>query len=388
MGCAGPGCGKGVRGQSGAMEMPAAGPRTLGRIARAATASWGAFALSLAIHSAVLLLVGGYVVYQGVVPKAPFVSVDTPLVEAAESEVLPEPEEAAGMPDAPQLPAESALTAEASPLEPTEASHDLIVSSASNPLFTLPPAAGGPVAVVGLGSGLGGGTRAGGMGGGNGQAAAAVKQLFGARVEARRLGVIVDGFQSMGPYMPEVLAELERQFPEATVFFMWGCGLEAPATTAVPVRLSLDNWQTTYFGEQKSKVLNTESRWIRSLMAQGRAFAFDKAGSPHRDTIAAFETMIGEGVDTIYWFADFTDNYRPEVVEDLAKRLRQKGIRVHLHHPAGLVDNFAASGYAANADLADRARRGIGILQKHFVGRLPAGSGMIPKVLIRSGAKP
>lgn len=118
-------------------------------------ASLGAFFLSLIVHCAVLLMVGGYVVFQGVVPSAPFTAVPGTLDAVADDVVMPEPEDTLPSPELPAVSQELASTStEAAAGDPTSA--DILVSTAPSLSFNLPPAIGAPTPLPRLGSGGGG----------------------------------------------------------------------------------------------------------------------------------------------------------------------------------------------------------------------------------------
>lgn len=144
--------------------------------------SIGAFGLSLIIHTAVLLLVGSMVVFEGVLPKTPFVAVEG-VVNAIESETIPDPpeEQIMDLPDTPTLNNDLMIQTESTNDAQETTSSDIIVSSAINSTFTLPLAIGAPTPVPTLGSGIGTGS----MGGGgnaastNPSTAQVVRTLFG-----------------------------------------------------------------------------------------------------------------------------------------------------------------------------------------------------------------
>lgn len=139
-------------------------------------ASLGAFALSLLVHGAVILLVGGYVVFEGVIPKSPFIAVEG-AVNAPVDEI-PEPEQPQEMMDTPVAPtSELNLPREnAAPGEATSA--DIIVSSGANPSFSLPPAVAAPSATPRLG--FGSGTKGNSEGRGTGSPQGGIiRSLFG-----------------------------------------------------------------------------------------------------------------------------------------------------------------------------------------------------------------
>lgn len=145
--------------------------------------SIGAFGLSLIIHTAVLLIVGSLVIFEGVLPKTPFVAVDG-LVGAVDSDVLPEPPDDTIMelPESPVINNDLAI-ATTTPEESGEAtSSDIIVSTGINTTFSLPPAVGPPTAVPRLGTGTGltgSGNRGGGSEASGPSSAKVIRTLFG-----------------------------------------------------------------------------------------------------------------------------------------------------------------------------------------------------------------
>lgn len=149
--------------------------RGSGRVPRA---SIGAFALSVAVHAAVLLTVGGLVVFEGVVPRTPFLAAVPAGPGDLEEAVMPEPTELSEMPETPALVQEFAVEAGAEGVGEEATSADLLVSSGVNPTFTLPPAVGPTVGTPQLGVGLGG-RGEGGAGAAAPSTAAVIRSVFG-----------------------------------------------------------------------------------------------------------------------------------------------------------------------------------------------------------------
>ncbi len=116
--------------------------------------SLGAFGISLLVHITIFLIVGSYVVFEGVVPRSPFVGTivapqDVPdLMDIHDiQEEMPKPE----MLDMPMSEAVSSAAEQTSPM-------DLIISSAPSTSFNLPPVGAGPSLSTNIGSGSGAGT--------------------------------------------------------------------------------------------------------------------------------------------------------------------------------------------------------------------------------------
>lgn len=158
------------------------------------TTSLGAFALSVLAHGAVLLIVGGYVVFEGVIPKSPFIAAEGN-VDAMDTEVLPPMEEPQDTLTLPPVTSEMATTNE-NPAIGEATSSDLIVSTGSNPTFTLPPAVGVPTTTPKLGFGSGTSGNSDGKGGG-GPKGTIVRNLFGSSPTAKRIAFLVDYSGSM-----------------------------------------------------------------------------------------------------------------------------------------------------------------------------------------------
>jgi hypothetical protein len=142
------------------MKTMSSSPRRSNQPNDGTNASLGAFALSVIIHVSVLLLVGGYVVFQGVVPSTPFVAVDGMMGAPLDEVIMPEPVEAQEMPDVPSVSQEFS-TDPAAAAEGESTSSDILVSTAPSLSFSLPPAVGTPSTLPKLGTGTGGSTPSG-----------------------------------------------------------------------------------------------------------------------------------------------------------------------------------------------------------------------------------
>lgn len=147
-------------------------------------ATWGALALSVAVHAGILVMVGGYVLVEKIIPKTPFMEVQAGIDNGLEEAVMPE--ETPEMPDSPQIVNE--LSTSTAPAAQGEAATpvDIMVSTATNTPFSLPPAVGAPsttVPVMGTGTGSGNegrGTGSGGTGTGPG-GLRSLSTLFGSK---------------------------------------------------------------------------------------------------------------------------------------------------------------------------------------------------------------
>lgn len=124
----------------------------------------------------------------------------------------------------------------------------------------------------GNGYGFGNGNGRNGKGNGNGTGS-----IFGDKIIADKLGVILDISPSMSPYIPRLKSEIESNFKGARYREVNGCGI--------------------------------------------------RETSP---TVYAVDDLSGQGVDAIYWFCDLQDNRTKEGLEKVRSILQRKGIRLYV----------------------------------------------------------
>jgi hypothetical protein len=109
--------------------------------------------LSVILHAGIILMVGGYVIFEGVVPRTPFVDPGIRADAYTDTETVPEPETLQEMPDIPEITSDVPVMQQ--PLnQPTEtsAAPDLIQASTASMTFNLPPAAVATASSPSLGS--------------------------------------------------------------------------------------------------------------------------------------------------------------------------------------------------------------------------------------------
>lgn len=311
------------------------------------TTSMGAFGLSVLLHVSILLLVGGYVIFEGVVPKQHFAVVDSAGtmsdVEVIEPEMLdPQtPEDpTAALNTNPEVQLNTAPAGDSTPA-------DLIVSTGVNTMFSLPPAVGQPSATLG-------GTGIVGVAGGTNTGTAASKgpgvrsfKIFNQSVEAAGLGVLLDVSRTTHNHFPQALREVQREFSQAPIVLIMGCGLEdrpkndgvkflpfatyvvEPATKlASPPTLVNQLGIALSLGDDTRKALN-------ALKASDRVWAMEVPPGGYHLTQFAFEHLAKQNVDAIYWFTDFDDKAQPTGVAQVAALLKSKGIKLIAHNFTG-----------------------------------------------------
>ena len=176
----------------------------------------------------------------------------------------------------------------------------------------------------GFGKGL-----AGRLGGGGGKTSAI---LFGANVEASNLGVIVDISSSTRKVLQVPLKEIQRKFPAATVVLVDGCGM-LPTQKAKVASASREKHKKV----ENLKNSNKEFKTIYDqLKSEKRLYVSEvtsntSKGHPINTTHHTFDFLIKNGVDAIYWFADFQDDVSPELANPLLNQMKEKGITVFCH---------------------------------------------------------
>jgi len=131
----------------------------------------------------------------------------------------------------------------------------------------------GNSAGTGKGYGFGNGNGFGGNGNGNGNGST----IFGEKIIAKKLGVILDISPSMSLYIPRLKSEIEENFKNAKFIEVNGCAVRQSSPT-------------TY----------------------------------------AVEDLASKGVDAIYWFCDLQDNRTNDGMEKIKQILRSKGIRLYV----------------------------------------------------------
>jgi hypothetical protein len=304
----------------------------------------GALGLSLLIHLVVLLMVGGAVLVKGVIPRDTFQEFGHP-VDGEEAIVLPEEMETEiEEPKADQI--ESATQAYSPNNESTSAQADIIiaegVSSTMNFVPMLPNA-------TPTGSALGGGSLPGGSSGSGskGPSGKTMINLFGNKMESASLGVILDVSGSAHSLLMPVMKEINKNYGNAPTLLVFGCGLASEETLK---KSKLTTPLLRDIPDLSAKAVNGESTYGQlarayGLKNSGLADYLDKLrkrddvwyveGLPRLSTQLAFEKLIEQKVDTIYWFADFQDSVNALAAEEIAKKLKRNGIKVIIHDFTG-----------------------------------------------------
>ncbi|MGB0413058.1 MAG: hypothetical protein ACPGJU_01310 [Coraliomargarita sp.] len=194
------------------------------------------------------------------------------------------------------------------------------------------------------------GRGSGGFGNGMGSGGAGIREmaitanLFGTEVTATKLGVILDISFSTHRAIDKVVNEINKEFKDAIIVLVPGCVIGTHDSTIYP----LQDFKKGTKAHKVSK-LSTET-FTEKLLERNKEF--DKIwGKLEKDergyilfaenpknkqtgnggTNDAMEFLRDEGVDTIYWFADFQDGILSAPLDELIKSMKRGRITVIMH---------------------------------------------------------
>lgn len=304
----------------------------------------GALGLSLLVHAIVLVLVGGLVLVEGVIPKQAFQDLgDAMAVE--EALVIPEtpPDEVMDKSVLEQVHDASQPSAFGSD-SPSSAA-DIIIADSPNGSMSLLPVMS--TATSPLGTNLGSITGSQGSGRGTGPSGKRLVNLFGNALESSKMGVILDISGSAHSLLLPVMKEIDNNYGKAPTVLVFGCGMvkdSAEKKSKITIPLFKD---APDFSNPASANANSTIGQIASAAKKGSGIAsyLEKLrqrndvwyveGLPRGSTRFAFEKLIDEKVDTVFWFADFLDKVDLAEADAIAKKLKREGITVVIYDFTG-----------------------------------------------------
>lgn len=163
-------------------------------------------------------------------------------------------------------------------------------------------------------------------------------KIFGANVEANRLGVILDNSPSMKPYVEKLRAEIGRDFATAHIVEVNGCLLHFMDRVSFP-----------WFYSAPAAGMNpfAPERHCPEIPQKDAHLAwYDWT----HDLTGAFLAMVNiMKVDAIYWFCDFDDHLDATAFARIAKPMQESKIKLFAHTvkkgpPNFVIDFIKASG--------------------------------------------
>lgn len=193
------------------------------------------------------------------------------------------------------------------------------------------------------GTGLSSGTM--GAAGAAGQTGGRTATMFGLKVKATRLGVILDVSKSTHPFLPTVLKAIHKNFANSDIVLVVGCGMFAYKKKA---EISVEPLSEMLKRKQKEpdKTILVLDQFLKSksnnMMEMPKRLAhqpnvFGVEGGGTGSTRHAFDKLIEQKVDSIYWFADFKDGVSDSVAAEVAQNIKTNHIKVYLHSFAGVA---------------------------------------------------
>lgn len=186
--------------------------------------------------------------------------------------------------------------------------------------------------------------------------------LFGQKITANNLGVVLDVSGSAHAHLDKAIAEIDASFPNAHMVLVVGCGM-SDGTVALQGGGGKVPGKPRVIPYSRRSSEGNNNNLERSVPGQLQRFFrgmgqekredlkryFDRRDNLYAlyggDIVAtnfAFEHLIDKDVDAIYWFADFADGLNPGIVEDLTNQLQRKRIKVIAHNFLGRNVRFAA----------------------------------------------
>jgi hypothetical protein len=297
----------------------------------------GPVSLSLFAHTVLMLIVGSVVVVEHVIPKGAFqpTLIGENFDQAVPTEELPDDaveEPSAGEPL--ELPTEMIAAPESTTFDSSIDAIAVDSPSSPSPWQINSGSSTGSVVSSGLSSGGGGGS------GTAGGAKTKIGNIFGTKVEANKLGVILDISGSAHPHLVAALKEIDKSFQDSPTVLAMGCGMGDITGQGVEVLVygeikpdkEKDKPKSRTSLGQLADAMNTQKGLGRHLdRLKKRSDVWAIQGGDVYATHLAFEKLIAEGCDTIYWFADFADKLNPSQMERLITELKGKSIKVIAH---------------------------------------------------------
>ena len=169
--------------------------------------------------------------------------------------------------------------------------------------------------------------------------------LFGMKIEARRMAVVLDMSGSMYSFLPAVIKEVDKVAPGSMVILHYGCGLsdaeikKPRLETTSNKDFREDRIVTSLLGSE-TKAMNQQERESLLAMVRKRPQTYFVPTSGVGSTWIALTDAKLKDADAIYWFADFADGLSAERLKDVGGKLKSRKQKLYIHpsNPKWLVD--------------------------------------------------
>ncbi len=160
--------------------------------------------------------------------------------------------------------------------------------------------------------------------------------LFGQKIDARRMAVVLDMSGSMYPFLPTVIKEVDKVAPGSVVILHYGCGMNDTEIRRPGVQETTDkdfdsDRIVTSLLESNTAAMNKDQREALLAMVKKRAKTYYVPSTNVSSTWVALTDSKLKDVDAIYWFADFADGLTNERLEDVSRKLRARKQKLYIH---------------------------------------------------------
>lgn len=182
--------------------------------------------------------------------------------------------------------------------------------------------------------------------------------LFGQKIEARRMAVVLDISGSMYPFLPIVIKEVDKIAPGSTVILHYGCGLDdkeiknPELLNTTDKTFEDDKIVTSLQGSVTSAMSKTERDALITMIKKRPKTYFVPSSGVGTTWVALLDVKLRDS-DAIYWFADFADNITKSRMEEVGAKLRTRKQKLYIHpsNPKWLV---GGDPLAVNVNRVDR----------------------------------
>lgn len=164
-------------------------------------------------------------------------------------------------------------------------------------------------------------------------------EIFGQKVSAMRLGVILDNSHSMAPYMPVLRKKIEAGFPYCYFVEVKGCRivpLWCRLSRPISQRMGLkyeENMQAAWFfadpGVNQNPFLPHWHSPEKLQLTQNSHGDWVRLSRNNFSAMLAMSHLLE--LDSIYWFSDFQDETTPRMRKLLLHFLAKKKVKLYLH---------------------------------------------------------
>lgn len=174
--------------------------------------------------------------------------------------------------------------------------------------------------------------------------------MFGREIKAKKLALVLDVSGSMAPYLPRVIAEVDKVARESVVVLYVGCGLDKPPAKGLDgedlYRTSGTEFEKFWraggmatlqearrFKFSKSDVIPMESVY-QVLAKRPNTWFVHYLGTNNYTWLALLSEQVRQA-DALYWFSDFQDPVNFQQVLTVKENLMRRKQKLYIQ-PYGI----------------------------------------------------